>query len=70
MAQWRRQPQKGGPKFFSQLVSSKSYNIHTRYTPGDPPVYKNNCQRICANLRRGLNVSGGPDPPFLPWRRH
>ena len=37
------------------LVSSESYNIHT----WNPLPYKKKIQRICANLRRGLNVSGG-----------
>ena len=36
-------------------MSSESYNIHT-WNPL-PYIYKKN-QRICANLRRGLNISG------------
>ena len=54
----------GGTKKFSFLVSSKSYNIHT----WDTPRYKKKTfQRICANLKRGLNISGGPDPPIRPF---
>ena len=34
---------------------------------GHTPLYiKKLFQRICANLRRGLNISGGPDPPIPP----
>ena len=33
------------------------------------PIYKTTFQRICANLRRGLNRRGGPDP-IPPGRRH
>ena len=62
--QWRRQPKKvGGPNHFSLLVSSKEL----QYTYMGYPLYiKKTFQRICANLRRGLNISGGPDPPIPP----
>ena len=43
----------------------------TIYMHGTPPIYKKTFQRICANLRRGLNRSGGVrTPSFPPWRRH
>ena len=60
-------PKKWGPKNFSLLVSSKSYNIHT----WDTPLYIKTFQRICANLRRGLNISWGlRTHPFPSWRGH
>ena len=31
---------------------------------GPPSIYKKTFQQICANLRRGLNISGGPNPPI------
>ena len=34
------------------------------YTP--PPIYQKLFQRICANLRRGLNISGGSGPTHSP----
>ena len=52
----------GGPNNFFLLVSSKTL----QYTCMGHPPYINIFQRICANLRRGLNRSGGPDPPIPP----
>ena len=45
----------GGPNHFSLLVSSKINNLHTWGTPYIQKTF----QRICTNLRRGLNQSGG-----------
>ena len=43
------------------------YTAYHTYLHGAPiPVYKTTFQRICANLKRGLNISGGgADPPIL-----
>ena len=51
------------------MSSRKLQYIHTHWTP----LYvKINFQRICANLKRSLNISGeGSEPPIPPpWLRH
>ena len=52
----------GGPNHISLLVNSKSYNLHA----WDPPISKKTFQWICANLRRGLNRTGGSGPTHSP----
>ena len=47
----------GTEQFF---FAGKSYNLHTHGTP----YILRTVQRICSNLKIGLNISGGPDPPF------
>ena len=43
----------------------------TIYMHGTPPIYKTAFQRICPNLRRGLNRNWGVWTPHSPsWRRH
>ena len=56
-------PEKRGPKLFSL-----KYMPWTVTTPN--PIIKNTSQWICANLRRGLNRSGGSGPTNSSWWRH
>ena len=58
----------GGLNNFSLLVT----NIVTIYIHGTPmPTSTENFSTDSgANLKRGLNASGGPNPPIHPWRRY
>ena len=60
-------PKSWGPNNFSLLYEQSNVSI---YMPGTPYIYINTFHRICANLKRDLNVSGGPNPPIPSWQCH
>ena len=49
---------------FLCCLAVKSYNIHVHGT--HLSINRKTSQRICANLRRGLNISGGSGPNPFP----